>query len=188
MKIGYARVSTESQNLDLQIDALKKYGCDEIFEEKMTGSRKDRPRLQEMLNYMREGDQIVTFKLDRISRSTKHLIELSETFEERGVHFVSLQDNIDTTNAMGRFFFRVMSSIAELERDQIRERTKAGLEAARSRGRIGGRPQKERSKVELALRMYKSKGYTLKEITEATQVSKSTLYRYMHAKNVTLSL
>jgi DNA invertase Pin-like site-specific DNA recombinase len=179
MIIGYARVSTEDQKLDMQIDALKKYGCDKIFTEKGTGTRKERPQLQEMMKILRQGDTVVVWKLDRISRSTKHLIELVEHFEKQGVHFVSIQDNIDTTTATGRFFFRVMASIAELERDIIAERTRQGLASARARGRKGGRPRVKKEQIELALKMYKSKEYTLKEIVKATGVAQSTIYNYL---------
>ncbi|MGN0035109.1 MAG: recombinase family protein, partial [Coriobacteriales bacterium] len=117
MKIGYARVSTEDQRLDRQEDALKNYGCEKIFMEKASGMKDDRPQLAAMLAMLREGDQVVVVKLDRISRSTKHLIELSEKFDGLGVDFVSLGDSIDTSTPMGRFFFKVMASIAELERD-----------------------------------------------------------------------
>lgn len=185
MIFGYARVSTHEQNLDLQIDALNRYGCEKIYQEKMTGSRQDRPQLEEMLKFLREGDTVVVYKLDRISRSTKHLIQLSEFFDENDVQFVSLQDSIDTSTAMGRFFFRTMASIAELERDIIRERTRAGLEAARARGRRGGRPRKNQKKIEMALKMYHSKQYTIRDIQEATNVSKSTLYRYANKQKAT---
>ena len=184
MKIGYARVSTEEQRLDLQIDSLKSYGCERIFQEKGTGTgtRKERPELQEMLKILREGDTVVVWKLDRISRSTRHLIELVEHFESMGVHFVSIQDNIDTTTATGRFFFRVMASIAELERDIIAERTRQGLKVARARGRVGGRPRVSKDKIELALKMYHSREYSLREIVKATGVSQSTLYNYIKLK------
>lgn len=175
---GYARVSTEDQNLNMQIDALKKYGATDIRQEKMTGTKKDRPELQKLLSELREGDVIVVYKLDRISRSTKHLIELSEQFQEMGVEFVSIRDSIDTSTANGRFFFKMLASIAELERDIISERTKAGLESARARGHNGGRPKASKSKIELGLKMYKEKQYTIKEIEEATGLSKMTLYRY----------
>lgn len=130
-----------------------------------------------MIKILRPGDTVVIFKLDRISRSTKHLIELSELFENKGVQFVSLQDSIDTSTPMGRFFFRVMASIAELERDIVSERTRAGLSAARARGRKGGRPKADKKKVELAVKMYNSKAHSIKEIVEATGVSQATLYR-----------
>jgi DNA invertase Pin-like site-specific DNA recombinase len=127
MRIGYARVSTEDQRLDRQVDALERAGCERVFVEKASGMKDARPELGRMLGMVREGDDVVVAKLDRISRSTKHLIELSETFDRMGVNFVSLGDSIDTTTPMGRFFFRVMASIAELERDMIAERTSASI-------------------------------------------------------------
>lgn len=178
MIFGYARVSTIDQNLEMQLDALKQYGCERIYQEKMTGTKKERPQLEEMLKQLRPGDKVVIYKLDRISRSTKHLIELSEHFESAGVQFVSLQDSIDTSTPMGRFFFRVMASIAELERDIISERTKAGLKSARARGRNGGRPPVQSKNMELALKMYNSKAYSISEIVKATGISQATLYRY----------
>lgn len=177
MIFGYARTSKTDQNLEMQIDALEKYGCFRIFEEQMTGTTKERPQLQEMLSYLRKGDKVVVYKLDRISRSTKHLIELSELFQEKGVDFVSIHENIDTSTAMGRFFFRVMASISELERDIIRERTLSGLESARARGRKGGRPRTDDKRLKMALKMYNSKQYSIKEIVKATGISQSTLYR-----------
>lgn len=180
MILGYARVSTQDQNLDMQIDALKKYGCERIFQEKITGTKKERPQLDELLKLLRAGDKLVIYKLDRISRSTKHLIELSERFESEGVQFVSIQDNIDTSSPMGRFFFRVMASISELERDIISERTKAGLSSARARGRNGGRPKAKKENVKTALKMYNSKDYSISEIVKATGISQATLYRYIN--------
>lgn len=178
-KFGYARVSTLDQKLDMQIDALEKYGVDEIFQEKMTGTRKDRPRLEEMIKYLRQGDMVVVYKLDRISRSTKHLIELTEQFEKLGVDFISIQDNIDTSTAMGRFFFRMMASMAELERDIISERTQAGLKAARTRGKLGGRPKADQAKLEYAYHLYQQKNLTVKEICNKTDVSRTSLYRFI---------
>lgn len=177
MIFGYARVSTQDQKLGLQLDALNKYKCDQIFQEKMTGTKKERPQLDELLKVIRRGDQVVIYKLDRISRSTKHLIELSELFESKCVQFVSIQDKIDTSTAMGRFFFRVMASISELERDIISERTKAGLSAARARGRNGGRPSMPKKEVNLALKMYDSKEYSISQIVKSSGVSQATLYR-----------
>ncbi|MBN6192924.1 recombinase family protein [Aneurinibacillus sp. BA2021] len=179
MIFGYARVSTEEQNLDMQIDALHQYGAEKIYQEKITGTKRDRLQLDELLKVLRKGDKVVVYKLDRISRSTKHLIELSERFDEIGVDFVSIHDNIDTSTAMGKFFFRTMASIAELERDIISERTKSGLKAARARGRNGGRPSKNADKVQMALKMYGSKEYSIKQIIEATGLGKTTLYRYL---------
>lgn len=177
MIIGYARVSTQDQNLQMQIDALQNAGCFEIFEEKITGTKKDRPALNEMLKMLRAGDRVVVYKLDRISRSTKHLIELAELFEEKGVEFVSISDSIDTSTPTGRFFFRMLASLAELERDIISERTKAGLQSARARGRKGGRPKIDDKKIKLAVKMYRSKQYSIKEIVAATGISQATLYR-----------
>nr|pir transposase homolog TnpR - Bacillus firmus transposon type II [Cytobacillus firmus]AAA22855.1 putative [Cytobacillus firmus] len=174
---GYARVSTQDQILDLQIDVLEKAGAAVIYKEKITGTRKERPELEQLLKAISKGDSVVVYKLDRISRSTKHLIELVETFEEKEVNFISIQDNIDTSTAMGRFFFRTMASIAELERDIIVERTKSGLQSARMRGRNGGRPSKDPKLVERALKLHSSKQYSIKEITDMTGVSKSVLYR-----------
>jgi DNA invertase Pin-like site-specific DNA recombinase len=177
MIIGYARVSTSDQNLNIQIDALKKYGCNRIYEEKMTGTKKERPKLAELMTILRPGDKVVIFKLDRISRSTKHLIEISDFFEKKGVELISIHDSIDTSTPMGRFFFRILASIAELEKDIISERTKAGLSSARVRGRNGGRPRVSVKKIELALRMYHSKEYSIREIVNATGISQATLYR-----------
>ena len=180
MIFGYARVSIEEQNLDMQIDVLKKFGVDKIYQEKMTGTRKDRFSLEELLKVIRPGDKIIVYKLDRISRSTKHLIELSELFDSLNVDFISIADNIDTTNAIGKFFFRTMASIAELERDIISERTKIDLQAARARGKTGGRPPKKIDKILMSIKMYKSKDYTINQITDATGISKTTLYRYLN--------
>lgn len=181
MRFGYARVSTEDQRLDRQVDALRDAGCEKVFLEKASGALSSRPQLDKMLGMLREGDQVVVVKLDRISRSTKHLIELSERFDEIGVDFISLGDSIDTSTPMGRFFFRVMASIAELERDLISERTKDGLKAARARGHKGGRPKADESQVNQALRMYETGSFSVSEISEVTGISKSTLYR--HLKN-----
>lgn len=179
MIFGYARVSTEEQNLYSQIDALNQHHVERIFKEKMTGTKKERPQLQEMIQHLRKGDTVVVYKLDRISRSTKHLIEISEQFDEIGVIFISIQDGVDTSTSMGKFFFRVMASLAELERDIIVERTRAGLKAARARGKKGGRPFKDQDKVNIAIKMYQSKEYTIQQITEATGLGKTTLYRYL---------
>lgn len=184
MIFGYARVSTQDQNLEMQLDALHQYGCEKIFQEKITTRKKDRPELEEVLKMLRPGDKVVIYKLDRISRSTKHLIELSDFFENKGVQFVSLQDSIDTSTPMGRFFFRVMASIAELERDIISERTKAGLSAARARGRNGGRPKADKKKVDIALEMYHSKKFSISQIVETTGISQATLYRKLNSKSL----
>ena len=181
MIFGYARVSTNEQNLEMQLEALKKYGIDKIYSEKVS-TRKNQAQLTELLNQLRPGDTVVVYKLDRISRSTKHLIQLSELFEEKEVNFVSLNDNIDTTNPMGRFFFRVMASISELERDIISQRTKDGLKEARARGRKGGRPGADKKKIDTALKMYDSKKFSISEITKAAKISQATLYRYLRER------
>ncbi|RDB55484.1 resolvase [Paraeggerthella hongkongensis] len=177
MRFGYARVSTEDQKLDRQVDALEKAGCERIFLEKASGANAGRPELEKLLSALRGGDEVVVVKLDRISRSTRHLIELTEKFEKVGADFISLNDSIDTTTPMGRFFFRMMASIAELERGMIVERTKDGLPAARARGRSGGRPKADADAISKAKRMHESGKFSVSEITEATGISKSTLYR-----------
>jgi len=187
MKIGYGRVSTVLQNLDLQLDSLKNYGCEMIFTEKISGKNKERPELKKMLEIARPGDQIVIYKLDRLGRSTKDLIEISELLEQRGIELISITDKIDTSTAIGRFYFKVMASLSEFERDLLSERTKAGLIAARKRGKLGGRPPKEQEKIDLALKMYHSNLYTLKEITNATNISTSTLYRNLRKRKLELS-
>lgn len=185
MIFGYARVSTQDQNLDLQIDELIKYGVDKekIYCEKITGTKKDRPQLEELLKRLSKGDTVVVWKLDRIGRSFKHLIELIEDFKTKGVQFVSLKENIDTTTPTGELIFHIFASLAKFERDMISERTKAGLVAARARGRNGGRPTAKKEKVELALKMYDSKDYSIEQILEATGISKATLYRRINERD-----
>ena len=185
MKIGYARVSTQDQNLDMQIDALEKAGCERIYTEKMSGKRNDRPELARCLEALRKGDTLVVYKLDRLGRSTFKLLELTEGFERDGIDFVSVLDGIDTTTPVGRFFFRTMASIAELERDIIAERTQAGLKAARARGRVGGRPAVPKKDVERAVKLYDTNEYSVPEITELTGVSKATLYRALKNREQT---
>ena len=140
-KFGYARVSTGQQNLARQIDMLKAYGVDYIFNEKITGTKRDRPELLKLLDRIMEGDTVVIESLSRLGRSTKNLIELVEIFDKKGVHLVSLKEQIDTSTPAGRLLFTLMSAIAQFERDVIAERTKEGLNAARARGRVGGRPK-----------------------------------------------
>lgn len=177
MKIGYARVSTIDQSLDMQIDALKEAGCERIYTEKASGAKDDREELQRALDTLRPGDVFVVYKLDRLARSTKKLIEVYERLNALNVELVSIHDGIDTTTPTGRAMFKMIGVIAELEREMIVERTKAGLEAARARGRMGGRPKTNRKKIEHALTLYDSGRYTVSEITEETGISKATLYR-----------
>lgn len=179
MKLGYARVSTEEQSLQLQKDLLIKEGVDPeyIFEEKVSGAKTDRPNLTELLDYARKGDQIIVYKLDRLSRSTKHLIELSEEFERKDIELVSIHDKLDTTTDIGKAMFKMLAVLSEMERDIIAERTKAGLNSARARGRKGGRPKMGKEQLDHAIDLYEMKKYTLKQITERTGVSKAKLYK-----------
>ncbi len=179
---GYARVSTEQQNLDRQLDALKKYGCDLIFNEKMTGTKKDRPELSKMIDRMTEGDTVVIESLSRLGRSTKDLIELTELFQIKGVHLVSLKESIDTSTSTGRLLFTLMSAIAQFERDVIADRTREGLRSARARGRTGGRPKADADAVKKAIKLYNTEQYSVKEIEELTGVKKSTLYRNIRSQ------
>ena len=141
MKIGYARVSSDDQNLDLQRDALNKAGCERVYEEKESGARADRPQLQRLMEALRSGDTLVVWRLDRLGRSLKHLVETVETLEAAGVGFQSTTEAIDTTTSGGKLVFHIFAALAEFERTLIRERTRAGLTAARARGRQGGRPK-----------------------------------------------
>ena len=179
---GYARVSTEAQNLNRQLDALEKYGVDKIYNEKMTGTKRDRPELEKMLERMTEGDTVVIESLSRLGRSTKDLIELVELFEKRGVHLVSLKEQIDTTTSTGKLLFTLMSAISQFERDVIADRTREGLKAARARGHFGGRPKFDEEKVRQAIKLYNTKEYSLREIEELTGVKKGTLYRRLQSK------
>jgi DNA invertase Pin-like site-specific DNA recombinase len=176
---GYARVSTESQNLDRQLDALKRYGVDQIFCEKMTGTRKDRPELNKLLDRATAGDTIVIESLSRLGRSTKDLIELMEIFNQKGANLISLKESIDTTTSTGKLLFTLISAIAQFERDVIADRTREGLAAARARGRKGGRPRTSDSAVSKAIRLYETAQYSAKEIEELTGVKKTTLYKYL---------
>ncbi|MBT9312552.1 recombinase family protein [Leptothoe kymatousa] len=179
MKIGYARVSTHDQTLDLQIDALNADGCDRIFtDEGVSGAKSSRPEWDKCLDQLRKGDVLVIWKLDRAGRSTKHLIEVSEFLEFKGVELRSIQDQIDTSTAMGKFFFRTMASIAELERDIIKERTEAGLKAARARGRKGGRKKTVTKGQELeAKRLAEAGEMPITEICKQVGISRATYYR-----------
>ncbi|MBI1630377.1 recombinase family protein [Bacillus safensis] len=177
MIIGYARVSTVDQSLNLQIDSLSEFGCDEIFQEKVSGARDDRTELMNALRMLRAGDKFVVYKLDRLARSTKSLIEIAENLRNKNVEFISIQDNLDTSTAAGKAMFGMLSVLAEFERDIIRERTLSGLKAARARGRKGGRPRVNKQKLNQALALYHSKRMTVREIQEITGISPATLYR-----------
>jgi DNA invertase Pin-like site-specific DNA recombinase len=180
MNIGYARVSTADQNLDLQNDALESAGCDKIYTDKMSGAKTNRPGLEEILGFIRKGDTLVVWKLDRLGRSLKHLIQVMQLLDERGVYFKSVQESLDTSTPGGKLIFHVFGALAEFERDIIRERTLAGLAAARARGRVGGRPRKlSKKQVEMAKNLMKDISIPIAEICKTLSVSKSTLYRYV---------
>ena len=183
MKLGYARVSTTEQDLSLQLDALGDAGCEKIYEDRISGAKAERPGLQEALSYIRKGDTLVVWRLDRLGRSLKHLIETVNDLEERGIGFQSLQEAIDTTTSSGRLVSHIFGALAEFERNLIRERTHAGLEAARARGRKGGRPKAlNTKKIELLYELYDSKKHTVKEICEMMGISKPTLYSYLRER------
>lgn len=177
MICGYARVSTADQNLDRQKDALERYGIDRLYCEKMSGTKKSRPELDRMLDELREGDTVVIESLSRLGRSTKHLLELVEGMNNRNIRLISLKETIDTTSSTGRLLFTILSSLAQFERDVLVERTREGLNAARARGRCGGRPKLDETTVKKAVALYKTKEYSMKEIHELTGVSPSTVYR-----------
>lgn len=180
MKIGYARVSTQDQNLDRQIDQLKAAGCEKIFQEKITGTKKDRQELDRLLEQIRPGDTIIISELTRLSRSTKDLFEIVEQMQTKGVDIKSLKETwVDTTTPQGKLMFTIMAGLSQFERDLISQRTKEGLEAARARGRSGGRPAKSNKDITWAIELYDSNKYSVKEIEEKTGVTKPTLYRYL---------
>jgi len=180
MKIGYARVSTMDQNPELQFDALQQAGCEKVYQDKVSGAKADRPGLQEALDYLRPGDCIVVWRLDRLGRSLKHLIEVAEELEGKGIGLASLQEGLDTTTSGGKLIFHIFGALAEFERNLIRERTKAGLTAARARGRVGGRREKlTPAQIETLKKMYESRQHTVKEICGVLGITKPTLYRYL---------
>lgn len=181
MLIGYARVSTQDQNLELQIEALKKAGCEKIYEEKISGAKTERPELARTLNDLRKGDVLVVWKLDRLGRSLKDLVNIITDLSSREVQFKSLTDSIDTATTSGRFFFNVMASLAQMERELNQERTNAGLEAARKSGRVGGRKRvMTESKKEAAIKLMAA-GVPPKDVAQNLGVSVPTLYRHIPA-------
>lgn len=180
MLIGYARVSTDDQHLEGQRDALTQAGCRQQYEDRDSGARAARPGLTRALEVLREGDTLVVWRLDRLGRSLKDLIALVETLDRRGIGLKSLQENIDTTSSGGRLVFHLFGALAEFERTLIRERTHAGLTAARARGRQGGRPKSlDPVRRQLAVRLYRERRHSIQEICRILGISKPTLYRYL---------
>ena len=177
MLVGYARVSTDDQNLDLQTDALMGAGCGQLFTDQVSGATAEKAGLTKALAYLREGDTLVVWKLDRLGRTVKGLVELVDLLKVQGIQFRSLTDGIDTSTPAGRFFFHMMAALAEMERDLIRERTNAGLAAARARGRLGGRkPKLDASKLESARTLLNAK-VEVSVVAKNLGVSRTTLYR-----------
>src|SRR5206468_7200852 len=183
MLIGYARVSTQDQTLNLQKDALEKIGCSNIFTDTASGAATERKGLDEALAYVREGDTLVVWRLDRLGRTLKHLIETIADFNKRHIGFKSLTENIDTTTSGGKLIFHIFGALAEFERDLIRERTKAGLLAARARGRKGGQPKALTPKqAAIAQQLYNDKNNSIADICKTLNISRATLYRYVNVK------
>lgn len=182
--IGYARVSTGDQHLDLQLDALRVAGCSRIFQDVASGAKTDRPQLAAALDYLRSGDTLCVWRLDRLGRSLPHLIETVTMLDERHIAFRSLTESIDTATAGGRLVFHVFGALASFERELVVERTQAGLAAARARGRIGGRkPKLTGHKRRLALDLYDAKELTVQEIADSLGVSRATIYRAVDDRN-----
>ena len=180
MLIGYARVSTQDQTLHLQQDALEKADCSKIFTDTISGAKTERVGLEQALAYVRPGDTLVVWRLDRLGRSLKHLIEIITALHDRGIGFKSITENIDTTTSGGKLVFHIFGALAEFERDIIRERTQAGLQAARARGKRGGRPKVLKDKkVAMAQALYNDKNNSIAEICKTLNISRSTLYRYI---------
>jgi DNA invertase Pin-like site-specific DNA recombinase len=181
MKIGYVRVSKLEQNEAVQVDALQTAGCEKLFADTMVGVKVEHKGLNEALASVQPGDTLVVWKLDRLGRSLQHLITTLGGLQERGIDFISLTEKIDTTTPGGKLIFHLMGALAEFERDLLRERTNAGLAAARARGRIGGRPKKLKTdgKVALARGMFADQRHSIQDICSTLGISRATLYRYI---------
>ncbi len=183
MLIGYARVSTDDQNLDLQKDALTSAGCERIMEDKISGAKAERPGLKAAIDYARKGDVLVVWRLDRLGRSLRDLIELVSMLSSRGIGLKSLHESIDTSSSSGKLIFHIFAALAEFERNLIRERTCAGLSAARARGKKGGRPKTLNSdKRKLAVKLYDEKQHSVGQICKMMGISKPTLYKYIETE------
>lgn len=176
---GYARVSTESQSLERQLDILKEYGVHDvdIFTEKISGTKLHRPELEQLQRVLRAGDTVIVESMSRLSRSTKDLLNILEDWQSRGIEFISIKERLDFSTATGKLILTVLAAISTFERDIIYTRVKEGLESARARGRVGGRKPTDKNKLAKALKLYESGAYSLREIKEATGVSQSVLYR-----------
>jgi DNA invertase Pin-like site-specific DNA recombinase len=180
MNIGYARVSTDDQKLDLQMDALQNAGCNEIYQDVASGAKVQRSGLDKAIQYIRTGDTLVVWKLDRLGRSLKHLIDVVNNLNARGVFFKSIRENIDTSNSGGKLTFHLFGALAEFERDIISERTMAGLAAARARGRVGGRPSvMNDQKIKLAKQLMANSSNNATDVAKTLGVSRATLYRHL---------
>ena len=188
MRVGYARISTKDQSLNLQVDALQKAECEKVYKEVASGAKTARPILNDLLSRLRAGDVLVIWKLDRLGRSLKHLVTLATELMEREIGLISLNDPVDTTSAQGRLIFNIFASLAEFERDLIRERTQAGLEAARARGRKGGRPRGLSKKAEATAMavetLYRERQLSVQGICDQLGISKPTLYSYLKHREV----
>ena len=180
MKVGYARVSTADQHMHMQEDALKADGCEEIYRDIASGAKTDRPGLDDALSYLREGDTLVVWKLDRLGRSVQHLIQTIKSLSDNNIGFKCLQENIDTTTSGGKLIFHIFSALAEFERDLITERTKAGLKAARARGKMGGRPPTLNNRqVTRMIEMYDEGNNTVADICKIYSISRPSFYNYL---------
>lgn len=183
MIIGYARCSTADQNLDWQVDALKQYGCETIFQEKYTGTTKERPELSILLRTLRKGDTIIICELTRLSRSVKDLFDLVEKIDKAGANIKSLKEPwLDTTTPQGRLLFTIFSGVSQFERELIVERTRAGLKAARARGRKGGHPKVNKDTIEQAMTLYDSQKYPVSQILKMSGICRRTLYKYINLR------
>ena len=182
MLIGYARVSTDEQNLDLQLSALKNASCEQTYTDKISGTKANRPGLTEALSHLREGDTLVVWRLDRLGRSLRHLIDTVTDLQDKGIEFKSITEAIDTRTSGGKLVFHIFGALAEFEREIIRERTKAGLTAARSRGKTGGRPKSLTEKqVRILHQLAADRSNSVQDICRTLDISRKTYYRYLHA-------
>lgn len=183
---GYARVSTKDQNLDSQVDSLKEAGAEIIYAEKMTGTQKDRPEFNKMTQQLRKGDKVIIYDLSRMGRNLRNLLEIAEDFKAIGanLHILNFIGNeeLDTSTSQGALMFSLFGAISQYQRDQIAEKTKAGLDSARARGRVGGRKRLDKDKVRTALKLYDSQEFTIAEIEEQVGISRPTIYRYLRER------